>query len=137
MFNFLKRLGSNQSIQIGGDNSTQIDVQNIVSNGSNITISNGKITVDGVVVSSYGSQGVKVIINGDVKKIDCAGSVEVHGNSGSIDCGGSCTVGGNVDGNIDAGGSIHCGNVSGDVDAGGSVNQNIFTKPKMAKDGHI
>ena len=89
--------------------------------GSNITIKNGKIIVDGKTIQSDIEANVEVIINGDVNKIDCAGSVQVHGNSGSVNCGGSCTVDGNVNGNIDAGGSVRCGNVSGDIDAGGSV----------------
>lgn len=118
MFDFLKKLNNCNVTQIAGDNSTQIDIQ---CNGNNVVISNGKVIVDGVVVSSYSGQSVKVVINGDVNKLDCAGSVEVHGNSGSISCGGSCTVGGNVDGNIDVRGSITCGNVSGDIDARGSV----------------
>ena len=77
----------------------------------------GKVTA---IETNIGAHA-KVIINGDVNKIDCYGSVEVHGNSGSIDCGGSCTIDGDVNGYVDAGGSIICGNVSGNIDAGGSV----------------
>ena len=83
------------------------------------------ITVNGETITCSGSgiaiQNNIVVDNGNVNKIVCSGSVEVHGNSGKIDCGGSCTVGGEVVGNIDAGGSVTCGNVSGDIDAGGSV----------------
>lgn len=92
----------------------------IACSGSCIAINNGNIIVDGKVVHEY-SGNIKVVINGDVNKIRCDGSVEVNGNAGNIDCGGSCHIGGNVDGNVDAGGSINCGNVSGDIDAGGSV----------------
>ena len=89
--------------------------------GSNMVISNGNIIVDGNVIQSEIGNNAKIVINGDVNKIDCSGSVEVHGNSGEIDCGGSCTVSGNVNGDIDCGGSVECGNVSGDIDAGDSV----------------
>ena len=88
-----------------------------------ITINGKTITCSGtnVVINKCNSGDIKVIIEGDVNKIDCGGSVEVHGNSGNIDCGGSCEVDGDVKGDIDAGGSVTCGNVSGDIDAGGSV----------------
>lgn len=84
--------------------SVTINGQTITCSGSNITISNGKVIVDGNVIQSDIGNNAKVIVNGDVNKIECSGSVEVHGNSGSIDCGGSCTVDGEVKGNIDAGG---------------------------------
>ena len=64
-------------------------------------IENGKIVVDGKTVLSNVGNNIRVVINGDVNKIDCCGSVEVHGNSGTIDCGGSCAVDGDVNGNID------------------------------------
>lgn len=89
--------------------------------GSNITVQNGKVIVDGKVIQSNIGYDIKVVVYGDVNKLDCAGSVEVHGNCGSIDCSGSCKVDGNVDGNIDASGSVTCGNVAGDIDCSGSV----------------
>lgn len=102
-------------------NSVTINGKTIICSGSNISIANGSLIIDGNIIQTDVGGNTKVTINGDVNKIDCSGSVEVHGNSGSIDCGGSCTVDGTVNGNIDCGGSIECGNVSGDIDAGGSV----------------
>ena len=101
--------------------SVTINGQTITCSGSNIMILNGNVIVDGNVIQTDIGNNAKVIVNGDVNKIECSGSVEVHGNSGSIDCGGSCTIDGDVNGSIDAGGSITCGNVLGDIDAGGSV----------------
>ena len=90
--------------------------------GSNITIINDKIIVDGKVLDeSMDYKNITVIVEGDCNKLDTAGEVTVRGNCGSVDCGGSCTVNGDVNGNVDAGGSVTCGNVSGDIDAGGSV----------------
>ena len=80
-----------------------------------------RITINGKTIQECNSGDIKVTIEGDVNKIDCGGSVEVHGNSGSIHCGGSCEVSGDVKGDIYAGGSVTCGNVSGDIDAGGRV----------------
>ena len=90
--------------------------------GSNITIINDKIIIDGKVLDeSMDYKNITVIVEGDCNKLDAAGEVTVRGNCGSVDCGGSCTVNGDVNGNVDAGGSVTCGNVSGDIDAGGSV----------------
>lgn len=110
---FFKNKDNFSSITING--------QTIRCFGNNVVIQNGNVIVDGKVIQSDIGNNAKVVINGDVNKIDCSGSVEVHGNSGPIDCGGSCTVDGDVNGSIDAGGSITCGKVSGDIDAGGSV----------------
>ena len=98
-----------------------INGQSITCSGSNITIQNGKVIVDGKVIQSDLYGDVKVVVNGNVDKIDYSGSVEVHGNCGSIDCSGSCKIDGDVNGNIDASGSVTCGKVSGDIDASGSV----------------
>lgn len=90
--------------------------------GSNVTIINDKIIVDGKVLDeSMDYKNITVIVEGDCNKLDAAGEVTIRGNCGSVDCGGSCTVNGDVNGNVDAGGSVTCGNVSGDIDAGGSV----------------
>jgi len=94
---------------------------NYAGNNSTITINNGRVIVDGKTIQECKSGDIKVVIEGDVNKIDCDGSVEVHGNVKNIDCGGQCNVTGNVDGNIYAGGSITCGMVSGNISAGGSV----------------
>lgn len=102
-------------------NSITINGKTITCSGNNVVINNGRVIVDGNVISECNTGNVKVVIEGDINKIDCDGSVEVHGNSGSVECGGSCKVGGNVKGNIDAGGSVTCENVAGSIDAGGTV----------------
>lgn len=112
MFNFNKNNNFNKVV---------INGNTIDCSGSNITIQNGKVIVDGKVIQSDFEHEIKVTVYGDINKLDCAGSVEVHGNCGSIDCSGSCKVDGNVNGNIDASGSVTCGNVSGDIDCSGSV----------------
>ena len=98
-----------------------INGQTINCSGSNITINNGKVIVDGKVVQGDMSGDIHVEIHGNVQNIKCSGHVTVHGNAGYIDCGGACEVGGDVCGDIDAGTHINCGNVTGDVDAGTSV----------------
>lgn len=89
-------------------NKITINGKTITCSGSNVVINNGKVIVDGNIIQKCSSYDIKVVIEGDVNKIDCVGSVEVHGNSGNIDCGGSCEVSGDVDGDIDAGGSVRC-----------------------------
>jgi phage baseplate assembly protein gpV len=102
-------------------NRITINGKTITCAGNNVVINNGKVIVDGKTIQECSSGDIKVVIEGDVNKIDCGGSVTVRGNAGTIDCGGKCEVSGNVIGDIDAGGSVTCGNVSGDIDAGGSV----------------
>lgn len=114
-FNF----SSGNQMQING---VTIDVP---SNAS-VSIVNGQLYVNGKKYDGeelQNKQVVHVTIQGDIKEIDCAGSVTVNGNvNGSIECGGSVTVSGNVEGSIDCGGSCHIsGNHQGSIDAGGSV----------------
>lgn len=87
-------------------NRITINGKTITCSGTNVVINNGKVIVDGNIIQECNSDDIKVIIEGDVNKIDC---------------GGSCEISGDVKGDIDAGGSVTCGNVSGDIDAGGSV----------------
>lgn len=102
-------------------NRITINVKTITCSGSNVVINNGNAIVDDKTIQKCGSDNIKVVIEGDVNKIDCSGSVTVHGNVRIVDCGGSCEVNGDVNGDIDAGGSVTCGNVLGDIDTGGSV----------------
>lgn len=89
--------------------------------GRNISIQNGKITVDGRSLECDMTGDIHVVVNGDINQLTCSGSVEVNGNCGSVDCAGSCTVSGDVNGSIDATGSVTCGTVYGNIDAAGSV----------------
>lgn len=104
-----------------GFNSLTINGKTITYSGRNISVMNDSVIVDGTVIKSGLENNIKVVVNGNVNKLECAGSVEVHGNSGDIDCSGSCKVDGDVNGDIDASGSVICGNVSGDIDCSGSV----------------
>lgn len=101
--------------------SVTINGKRISCSGRNVVISNGKIVVDGKVISSEIGDNVTVVIDGNVNKLECAGSVEVRGDANYVDCSGSCTVSGDVKGNVDACGSVHCGAVAGSINAGGSV----------------
>ncbi|HBH1544632.1 TPA: polymer-forming cytoskeletal protein [Clostridioides difficile] len=98
-----------------------------VPSNSNVSIINGILYVnekeymDGEIENK---EIIDITIEGNVKDINCSGSVEVRGNvSGSIDCGGSATIEGSVKGDIDCGGNCHVqGDCKGDIDAGGNVN---------------
>lgn len=98
---------------------------NVPSNAS-VSVINGQLYVNGKKYDGEeleNKQVVHVTIQGDIKDIDCGGSVTVNGSvNGSIECGGSVTVDGRVDGSIDCGGSCTVlGNHQGRIDAGGSV----------------
>lgn len=108
--------------------------------GSNISMVNGTVYVDGVAIQTGELTGiVKIQFEGDLASLQCDKSVEVNGRvcgnvkahgsvtcgdvGGNVDSGGSTTCN-NVTGDVDAGGSVHCGNVGGSVDAGGSIKMN-------------
>ncbi len=73
--------------------------------GNNISVRNGVIYVDGVVVHSGLDNSVHITWRGDLASLQADGSV-------------TC---GSVEGDVIAGGSVNCHNVSGNVGAHGSV----------------
>jgi hypothetical protein len=102
----------------------RIEMNGVVYEGSNISIINGVVKIDGV-VQTGGHLEKKIceirVISGTIGALRTDASVTCQDVTGNIDAGGSVSVNGNVGGEIDAGGSIQCGNVTGNVDAGGSV----------------
>ncbi|HFD2033575.1 TPA: hypothetical protein ACF2DD_002152 [Clostridium perfringens] len=130
-FNITSRGNNNiQSInQSNGKCIININGKKTVVKGNNVNIVNNKIFVDGKEYTEHDElqseyKILNVIIEGNVDKINCQGSVEVRGNvKNAIDCGGSVSVVGDVDGSIDCGGSCNIvGTHIGEIDAGGSVN---------------
>lgn len=89
--------------------------------GNNVAVIDKNIIVDGKVIDSNITNNAKIVINGDVDKLECDSFVKVYGNTGSIHCGGNCTVSKDVYGSIIAGGNIKCGKVSGYICADGNV----------------
>lgn len=106
---------SGRSVNISSSNGVCkiiIDGKGIIVKGNNVSVVNGKIVVDGkefhgedIFKEDYCIQNVT--IEGNVKSVDCGGSVIVNGNvEGSIDCGGSVNINGDHKGSIDCGGSV-------------------------------
>jgi len=109
--------------------------------GSNITVINDRVFIDGKEVNAGDSSGkiLEVVISGETASINSEAPVTVNGNVhgnvktyGALQCSGSITgkvdAGvsvncGDINGNVNAGGSVNCGYVSGGIDAGGSVNR--------------
>lgn len=126
-------------LQIKGSNASNIVINGKSYNvtGNNITISNGKVIVDGIeIADESNSKKIEVIINGDVGSVECAGNVHVNGNSLDIkagynvevggdcldiDCGGNVKIQGKVR-DVNCGGNVTCGDVSGSISCGGNVN---------------
>lgn len=75
------------------------------SNGSNITVINGRIMVNGETIC-LDNKPIQVEVIGDVHTLKTDISV---------------TIKGNVLGSVEAGNSVQCGDVHGDVEAGNSV----------------
>jgi cytoskeletal protein CcmA (bactofilin family) len=90
--------------------------------GRNVTITNNKVIVDGVVQEDVTSAKT-ISINGEKFRgnLEIHGSVNVFGDvEGSVQAGGSVTCD-DVKGNVMAGGSVDCDDVGGNISAGGSV----------------
>lgn len=104
-------------------NIISIDGQILSVSGSNISIINGKIFCDGVVVSGFDTnsgQTVKIVWEGPAANISTSYSLECGDIQGDVTAKGSVKCG-NVNKNVDASGSVECGNVEGSINAGGSV----------------
>jgi hypothetical protein len=104
-------------------NSIIIDGKKITVQGTNISIVNGNISIDGKPIGNTLSGEAHIIWEGDLASLNTDGSVTCNNVHGNISSGGSINVKGNVDGNITAGGSANItGSVSGSVISGGSIN---------------
>lgn len=89
--------------------------------GTNITIRNGTIIVDGKVIKDGASGVVEVkVTGGKISKLDTDASVSCLDVSGDVHAGGSVNCD-NIGGNVNAGGSVNCDDVGGNINAGGSV----------------
>lgn len=94
--------------------------------GSNISVKNNKIFIDGKLVEDYEAADkiiVEVKIEGDPISVESDAAVTVEGSvQGSVRAGNyvSCHQ---VGGNVDAGNYVACGNVAGNVKAGNYVNR--------------
>ena len=93
------------------------------SNSNNITITNGKVIVDGKPIDSL-SNSLEIRFIGDVGNIKSDASVYTKGNvMGNIQAGGSVNAH-DVGSYVNAGGSIHANNIQGHARAGGTINCN-------------
>ena len=84
--------------------------------GNNVTISHGKVTVDGVVQDGELSGHISVTVHGDVQSLENqVGNVTAQ-NVGEISTGTGDVKCGNVSGSIRTGsGDVECGTVSGNI----------------------
>lgn len=92
---------------------------NQVGNGGSIVISNGQVTINGIVQELGDSKTINITIEGDCDKIECdnCNTINVKGKinsyvntkNGSINC---SDIGGNAE---TKNGDIECGHVDGDV----------------------
>lgn len=96
--------------------------------GSSISISNGKVIVDGRDVTPD-SKNISIVVDGNIDKIDAdvVESILVKGDAGSVKTmSGDVDIAGNVDGNVKTmSGDVECGKISGKVNTmSGDVTQN-------------
>ena len=93
--------------------------------GTNITINNGKVIIDGKVQEEGLSGTVEVRVTGDIGSLTCDGSATVYGNVlGDVHAQNSVEVEGDVLGDVNAGNSVEAKSIKGNVKAGNSVYNN-------------
>jgi hypothetical protein len=99
-----------------------INGKTMVVQGSNVTVKNGVVQVDGVTIQT-GLQGdVKILWEGPLASVTADGSIECGDVHGNVE-GGNGVHCKNVQGNVRAGNSVNCGNIGGNCHAGNSVNR--------------
>lgn len=108
-------------MQIFGKRNTQVTIDGRSFSGTNISIKNNKVIVDGVVQEGDLTGPISVAVSGDIDKID-AGSCDTlvaGGNVGSIKSGSGDIDCGDVSGDIQTGsGDVDCNNVGGQIQTG-------------------
>lgn len=87
-------------------NKIVINGTNINCNGQNLSIVNGKIKVDGNLVSTINNNDINVEVYGNCGDIDTTGNVNIQGNCNNVDCNGNVTCYGDIKGNIDCNGNV-------------------------------
>lgn len=92
-----------------------------IGSGSDINIKNGRIMVDGEIVTDEAKDILRIEIDGDVVNLQADGSVQCDNVLGDLTAGGSVQCD-DVMGDVNAGGSVNCDDVKGSVNAGGSIN---------------
>lgn len=87
--------------------------------GNNVTINNGKVTVDGVVQDGELSGPITVTVHGDVQSLENHSGNVTAQNVGEISTGSGDVKCGNVSGSIRTGsGDVECGTVGGNIRTG-------------------
>lgn len=87
--------------------------------GNNVTINNGKVTVDGVVQDGELSGPITVTVHGDVQYLENHSGNVTAQNVGEINTGSGDVKCGNVSGSIRTGsGDVECGTVGGNIRTG-------------------
>lgn len=100
-------------------NGNRIVIDGLEFKGSNVSIVNGKVTVDGITQDGDLTGPISVTIHGDVNSLENhAGNVTAQ-NVGEISTGSGDIKCGNVGGTIRTGsGDVECGSVGGNIRTG-------------------
>lgn len=102
-------------------NKVIINGEVIKTKGSNISVVDDKVLVDGEIVKGGLKGTVDIRFKGDLASLYTNANATILGDvNGDVDAGGNVECG-DVGGDVDTGGSVKCNDIKGDVDAGGSV----------------
>lgn len=100
-------------------NQIVINGKNIISNGGDIHVTNGKITIGGQEVKFEDSPQIKIEITGNVHllNVDNCSSLNITGDCSTVKThNANVDIGGNVGGDVEThNGNIDCGNIGGNA----------------------
>ena len=92
----------------------------IEGNGSNVSVRNGQVTVNGKPVGPRMENVMRIEWDGPLANLESDASVTCGDVKGDVRAGGTVQAQ-DVGGNVQAGGVVQCGDVRGSVSAGGTV----------------
>jgi hypothetical protein len=95
-----------------------IVIGNNIYSGDNITISKGRVFINGQEINTGDQKTINITVNGDIESIkaDACQKITVSGSSGSIQTQSGDVECGNVNGSVTTmSGDVDCGDIGGSV----------------------
>lgn len=107
-------MGKNMNFSMQNNGRINIDGRSFT--GRNISISNGKVTIDGIVQDGELVGDINITVEGDIEKLENATGLVKANNVGSISTLSGDVECGNVSGSVSTmSGDVDCGTIGGNV----------------------
>jgi hypothetical protein len=104
-----------------------ITINGVTYTGDNVSVHNGRVTIDGKEADAADAPRVTIEVHGDIKTFECdrCDTASIHGDVGSVTTASGNVQCGDVRGSVQtASGNVNCRDVGGDVrTVAGNVNR--------------